>query len=217
MTKKPIIFLHGYASCGGVVQGKGKFFAGKFSTHTNIDFYAIDFNPTAQDFQYHTITGMIDRLRQYIIEHGIVQVNLIASSQGANVALNYAHRFGQVQQMLLLAPELFYDSYSPEDKLQEWKEMVDAPVFHYGFQETMPLNYGHHQDGLRYVTTPSPPAPITIIHGINDQAIPIERSRTYAENYPKEVNLVEVESDHFLKDQHEQIWLETKKLWVNNE
>lgn len=214
MKHNTIIFLHGYASCGGVTQGKAKFLAEKFSAYPTIDFHAIDFNPTAKDFQYHTITGMIDRLRQYIIERSLDQVSLIAISQGADVALNYAHRYGNVNQLLLLAPELFYDSYSPDDKLQEWEAMVDAPVFHYGFQEAMPLNYGHHQDGLRYVNAPPPPAPITIIHGLHDPAIPIERSQEYAATYPQDVRLIEVDSDHFLKDQHEQIWLETENLWL---
>jgi len=212
LTKETVIYLHGYGSCGGIEKGKAQFLHEKFQAYPQIDFYAIDFNPTPVDFQYHTITGMIDRLRQYVIEREFDTITLIGISQGANVALNYAHRYGNVKQLLLLAPELFYDSYSTEDNLNEWAALIDAPVFHYGFQETMPLNYGHHQDGLRYVTPPPPPASMVLIHGKNDPAIPIARSRAYAADYVDEVQLVEVESDHFLNDQHERIWQETKKM-----
>ncbi|MEZ4656644.1 MAG: alpha/beta hydrolase [Caldilineaceae bacterium] len=201
MNKEIVIFLHGYATRGGLRAEKARFLHGKFSTYSHIDFHAIDFNPTHKDFQYHTITGMIDRLRQYIIERNFAEVSLIGISQGANVALNYAHRYGDVKRLLLLAPELFYDSYSTEEALQEWVERVNAQVFHYGFKESTLLNYGHHQDGLRYVNPPAPPAPMTLIHGVDDPAIPIERSRNYAVQYPDNVDLIEVESDHFLNDQ----------------
>ena len=213
MTQNPIIFLHGYATLGGVNAGKAKFFHDKFNPYPNIDFYAIDFNPTAKDFQYHTITGMIDRLRQYVLDRDFSEISLLAISQGANVALNYAHRYGKVKHLLLLAPELFYDSYSAEEDLKEWKTVVNEPTFHYGFQETILLNYGHHQDGLRYVNSPPPPAPITIIHGVNDSAIPIERSRKYASRYPDKVQLIEIESDHFLNDQRDKVWREAKSVF----
>ena len=213
MGKEIVIFLHGYATRGGLKAEKARFLHEKFSAYPAVDFYAIDFNPTAKDFQYHTITGMIDRLRQYIIEREFDEVSLIAISQGANVALNYAHRYGDVKQLLLLAPELYYDAYSTDEALKAWEARVDAPVFHYGFQETVPLNYGHHQDGLRYVDPPPPPAPVVLIHGVSDPAIPIERSRRYAAQYSDQVQLIEVDSDHFLNDQHDRIWAEAKALY----
>lgn len=213
MVEETVIFLHGYATRGGLKGAKAKFFHDKLKPYGHIDFYAIDFNPTAKDFQYHTITGMIDRLRQFIIERSFNEVTLIAISQGANVALNYAHRYGDVKHLLLLAPELFYDAYSTSDELNAWEKAVNEPTFHYGFQEQILLNYGHHQDGLRYINSPSPPAPIILIHGINDASIPIDRSRLYASRYPNQVHLIEVESNHFLDDQHELIWEHIKKLF----
>ena len=213
MADEIVIFLHGYATRGGLKDGTARFFYEAFEKYPEIEFYAIDFNPTPKDFQYHTITGMIDRLRQYIIERDFSEISLVAISQGANVALNYAHRYDTVKQLLLLAPELFYDSYSTEEELLSWKERVDGLAFHYGFKQEIPLNYGHHQDGLRYVDPPPPPAPMTLIHGVNDPAIPIERSRGYAAKYPDKVRLVEVESDHFLNAQRDCIWQETKAMF----
>lgn len=213
MKKEIIIFLHGYATLGGLKGAKARFFHEKFREYAYVDFHAIDFNPTAKDFQYHTITGMIDRLRQYIIDRDFVEVNLIAISQGTNVALNYTNRYGGVKRLLLLAPELFYDPYLPEEELKQWQEVMDEPVFHYGYQEKLLLNYGHHQDGLRYVEPPPASAPMVLIHGLNDQAVPIACSRKYAALYPDKVQLIEVESNHFLDNEHEQIWEHTKALF----
>lgn len=213
MTKEIIVFLHGFATLGGLRGGRGRYFHEKFSGYPGIDFYAIDFNPTPKDFQYHTITGMIDRLRQFIIERGFEEINLLAMSQGANVALNYAHRYGGVKRLLLLAPELFYDAYATEAELAAWAEAGNEPIFHYGFEQEILLNYGHHQDGLRYVSALPPPAPMVLIHGINDRAIPIERSRNYAEMYAEAVQLVAVESKHLLQDQDDEIWRQVEKMF----
>lgn len=212
MSQEIVIFLHGYGTRGGLNGSKARFLHEQFRTYPSIVFYAIDFTPTPKDFQYHTITGMIDRLRQYSLDRDLDTFTLIAISQGANVALNYAHHYENVKRLLLLSPELYYDSYSTEEELQAWAERVDGLPFHYGFQKHLPLNYGHHQDGLRYVTPPPPPAPTTLFHGVNDTAIPLARSRQYAAQYPDLVHLIEVESDHFLNDQHERIWAVTKEI-----
>jgi pimeloyl-ACP methyl ester carboxylesterase len=51
-----------------------------------------------------------------------------------------------------------------------------------------------------------PPGEIMILHGRSDERVPIEDSRYYAEKYPEQVQLIEVDSDHRLADQHSQIW-----------
>lgn len=93
MTQKEIIFLHGFGVLGGLKNSKAQFFDQKFRQLKSTSFYAIDFNPTPKDFEFHTITGMVDRFRQYILEHDLDSIYLIGSSQGASVALNYASRY----------------------------------------------------------------------------------------------------------------------------
>ena len=211
MIQRRIINLHGFGTQGGLKNSKGQFFNQKFGQFEEIAFHAFDFNPTPKDFEFHTFTGMIDRLRQYIFDHNLNPVQLIGSSQGALAALNYAHRYGGVEKMLLLAPALYYDSsYASEKELQEWQEIQSAPIFHYGFGKEIPLNYGYHQDGLRYVNAPQPPAPIMIIHGFNDETIPIDRSRVYAQRYPDQVQLIEIDDDHLLRNQMNFIWEQAK-------
>ncbi len=121
--------------------------------------------------------------------------------------LHYAHRFGGVERMLLLAPALTYltSKYS-EPELQQWQREGTIDVAHYAFEKEVPLRYDYHLDGLRYLQPVPPLAPTMIIHGRNDEVVPIENSRRYVANHPDQTELVEVDSDHRLNDQLDLIW-----------
>jgi len=205
MDKKTILFLHGFASSGQ--STKAQYFAEKFKALPQVEFHAIDFNPMPKDFEYLTVTGMINRLRQYVLDHHLEKVSLIGSSLGGLVGLHYAHRFGAIEKMLLLAPGLFWLSGGlSEDEIEQWKEAGVAPVFHYAFEQALPVRYDLHADGLRYLELIPPAAPVTIIHGHNDKTVPIEHSRKYAANFPDEIQLIEVHADHDLNGHLEFVW-----------
>ncbi|HIE55793.1 MAG TPA: alpha/beta hydrolase, partial [Chromatiaceae bacterium] len=57
-----------------------------------------------------------------------------------------------------------------------------------------------------YQTAPSPPCPITILHGAQDEVVPIADSRQYAARYPEQVELIKVEAGHDINDYLELIW-----------
>ena len=213
MITRNFINLHGFGSPGGLKNAKAQLFKQKFTPFAGVAFRSIDFTPTPKDFEFHTITDMIARLRQYIFDFDLNPVSLIGSSQGATVALNYAHRYGDVEQLLLLAPALFYDAYASSEELQEWQAAQSVPIFHYGFGEEIPLDFGHHEDGLRYSAAPPPPAPTRIIHGLSDEVIPISCSRQYAERYPELVQLVEADDNHRLGNRSELIWDQTRSFF----
>jgi hypothetical protein len=154
-----------------------------------------------------TVTGCINRLRQYVLDHRLGTVCVTASSMGALIGLNYAHRFGGVEKMLLLAPALVWLSGGlATEELVQWEALGAVPVFHYAFEKQIPLRYDLQVDGLRYLQPVPPLVPITIIHGIHDDTVPIEGSRDYAAAYPDRVQLVQVDSDHRLNDQLSFIW-----------
>jgi pimeloyl-ACP methyl ester carboxylesterase len=204
MEKKTILFLHGFASSGQ--STKAQFFREKFSALPQVEFHAFDFNPTPKDFEYMTITGLINRLRQYLLDHDQSNVRIIGSSMGALVGLHYARRFGGVERMLLLAPALFYFSGGLDEKeLERWEKEGVRKVLHYAFQEEIPIRYDHHIDGLYFKPVP-PPTSITIVHGRNDAVIPIDNSRKYAADFPDQIQLFEVDSDHQLNDRLESLW-----------
>jgi pimeloyl-ACP methyl ester carboxylesterase len=204
MNPKPLILLHGFASSG---QGaKAQFLREKLQTLSKVDFHAFDFNPTPRDFEFMTITGMINRLRQYIWDRQLKNVRLIGSSMGALVGLHYAHRFGDVANLLLLAPALTYRSGASRTETDQWREAGMGNVAHYAFGEQIPLRYDFEIDGNHYTAPIPPPTKTLIVHGRYDNILPIENSRTYARSYPQLVQLIQVDSDHRLNDQLELIW-----------
>lgn len=193
MPKETVVLLHGFASSGN--SRKAQYLREKFKALPEMEFHAFDFNPTPTDFEYMTITGMINRLRQYLVDHELGSILVVGSSMGALVGVNYAHRYGGVSRMLLLAPALSYHA----------KERP-AKVFHFGFSREIPLREGFHVDAAQYEEPVPPPAPMTIVHGRHDDVIPIAHSQRYAALYPEQVRLIEAESDHRLNDQLDKIW-----------
>lgn len=205
MSIQTVLYLHGFASSP---QGtKARYLQKKLSGLPNVEFHVPDFNPTARDFEYMTTTGLIDRLRQYVLDHGLQRLLLIGSSYGGLIALHYAHRFGGVARMLLLAPGLAWLSGGLSDEaLAEWERSHTSPMAHPAFDSEIPVRYDLQVDGLRYLNRIPPPTPVLIIHGQQDKTVPIDHSREYAAHYPEHVQLIEVQADHDLSPHLDMIW-----------
>jgi len=214
VEKKTILFLHGYTSSGQYT--KARYFRGKVKAFPQVEFHAIDFNPTPTDFEYVTTTGRINRLRQYTLDHFMGNVSIIGSSYGGLIALHYAHRFGGVEKMLLLAPGLTWLSGGLSEKeLEQWEKAGAAPFLHKAFGKEVPIRYDLQVDGLRYLEPVPPASPTIIIHGHNDKTVPIEPSRAYAANFPDRVHLIEVNADHNLNGHLELIWEYVKSFLLD--
>jgi pimeloyl-ACP methyl ester carboxylesterase len=205
VAKMSVLFLHGFAS--SAQSTKARYFGEKFAALPQMEYHVLDFNPTRWDFEYMTTTGLINRLRQYVLDHGWQRFSIIGSSYGGLVALHYAHRYGGVDKMLLLAPGLRWLSGGlSDDQLEQWRRAGAAPVFHYAFEKELPIRYDLEVDGQRYLEPIPPPTPVTIIHGDSDTAVPTDDSRQYAAAYPDRVRLVEVVAGHDLNGYLDFIW-----------
>jgi pimeloyl-ACP methyl ester carboxylesterase len=205
MEKKTILYLHGFASSGQ--STKARFFREKLKALPEVEYHAMDFNPDPRDFEYVTTTGLINRMRQYVLDHGLAHLSIIGSSYGGLIALHYAHRFGGVEKMLLLAPGLFWLSGGLSDEeLTRWERAGVVPIHHDAFQKEIPVRYDLQVDGLGYLEPIPPPTPALIIHGQNDETVPIQHSRTYAADFPDQVRLIEVDADHDLNEHLDFIW-----------
>jgi hypothetical protein len=95
-----------------------------------------------------------------------------------------------------------------EDQLREWRSSGYLSVYHYGEGRSLPLHYKFVEDASQYQETQLlRPVPTLILHGRNDQVIPIQASRDYASVHPW-AQLIELESDHALIDVMPKIWEE---------
>jgi pimeloyl-ACP methyl ester carboxylesterase len=205
MGKKPLLFLHGFVS--SAQSTKAQYLRSKFETLPDVVFHTIDFNPTPKDFEYMTTTGLIDRLRQYVLDHGLEMFSIIGSSYGGLIALLYADRFGGVDKLLLLAPGLRWLSGGlSEEELKQWEQAGAAPVFHPAFEQEIAVRYDLQVDGLRYLEPVPPPAPMAVIHGASDTTVPTDDSRKYAAEFADRVRLIEVDADHDLNEYLDLIW-----------
>lgn len=208
--KRHVIFLHGFASSGRGT--KSQYFRRRIAEESSgIDFHAVEFQPTPADFEFMTVTGMINRLRQFVLDNGIGQVTLIGSSMGGLVAANYAQRFGNVDWLLLLAPALIYRPWSlSETESEEWRRQGVIEVDHYAFGRSLPIRYDLALDGARYDQPPPPICPVTIVHGSHDEVVPASMSRAYAGAYPELVSLIEFDAGHDLNGALDRIW----EIWT---
>lgn len=218
MTPATILYLHGFASSA---QGtKARFLQRRLAGRDAVSFHALEFNPTPTDFAYLTTTGMINRLRQYLLDRGLAgaappdRVFLVGSSMGGLVALNYAHRFGGIAALLLLAPALSYLSGERTGAdMDTWRERGTGEVYHFGFQRRLPLRYDIEIDGRNYAEAPPPAAPTIIIHGTKDEVVPFATSRAYAARFPALVRLLAVEASHSGLNEHlDLIWQQLHAL-----
>jgi len=210
-----LLFLHGFASSAN--GRKPQFLRPLLANLPDVTFHALDFSPTPIDFTYLTVTGMINRLRQYILDHALNAVSLIGSSMGGLVALHYAQRFGGVARLLLLSPALTYLSGERVGmSLAQWQASGVGEVFHFGFNRPVPLHYDLEVDGRFYHIAPPPPAAITIIHGTQDEVVSITASREYAVRYADQVQLIEVEAGHDINAHLPLIWEVTQQFLLNS-
>jgi pimeloyl-ACP methyl ester carboxylesterase len=205
MAKQTILFLHGFASSARTT--KATYFRRQLEALPEVEFHAVDLNPTPTDFAYMTTTGLINRLRQYVVDYRLERFSLIGSSYGGLIAMHYGHRFGGVEKMLLLAPALVWLFRGTSDEeLEKWRKDGAAPVFHFAFQQDIPLRYDFYVDGLGYVDFIPPVSPVTILHGYRDPVVPVDYSRRYAARFPDRVHLVELDAAHDLNGHLDVLW-----------
>lgn len=208
---RTIVHLHGFASSAR--STKAKYFGARAESVQGAEYYAFDMNPTPTDFRYLTTTGAIDRLRQHILDRRPENLSLVASSFGGLVATYYARRFGGVDRMLLLAPLLSWQpNWLSEWQVEQWRKHGFLPIPHYGFGGELPLDFGYYQDGQCYQVAAPPASATLIIHGREDELVPIRHSRAYAQEYPQQVRLIELDAGHDLNGHLETIWEQVQKF-----
>ena len=198
------IYLHGFASSPG--SAKAVYLRDRFST-LGLSLAVPDLNQG--DFSHLTITRQIHQIQtEFLLDE--TPITLIGSSLGGLAAAWLGQHYRQIQQLILLAPAFgFLTHWLPqvgEEKLRKWQASGYLSVYHYGEKRSLPLHYQFLEDARQYQTNQlNRPIPTLIVHGKQDEVIPIDASRNYARERPW-VQLIELDSDHSLSDAMWEIW-----------
>ena len=128
---------------------------------------------------------------------------LIGSSLGGLTACRVAEKDPRVGALVLMAPafglrELWRTRLGPE-KMAEWERTGFLEVDDYVARAKARVEHGFYLD-MMTADPAEPPdvrVPSLIVHGTNDDVVPIERSRTFGAG-KTHVRLVEVEDGHEL-------------------
>jgi pimeloyl-ACP methyl ester carboxylesterase len=158
------------------------------------------------DFRHLTLTGQLSIVEQHA---GGGAVHLIGSSLGGYLAALYAARHEAVRKLVLLAPAFgfarLYEESLGAEKVKEWERTGVLRVMHYGQGVEMELGWQFMEDARRWEEEPAIHQPCLIIHGTRDDVVPVQVSRRFARTRTC-CELLEVDSDHELRDQVEVIW-----------
>ncbi|MBD2449899.1 alpha/beta hydrolase [Nostoc sp. FACHB-152] len=198
------IYLHGFAS--GPKSAKAQAICDRFAkiqTQLKIP----DLNTA--DFSQLTITRQINQIAAEFPDDS-APVTLIGSSLGGLVSAHLGQQYQQVQLLILLAPAFgFLSHWLPklgDEAVKRWQDENYLMVYHYGEKRSLPLSYDFVTDAQQYQEDKlQRPIPTLILHGMEDEVIPITASRDFA-RYRPWVKLIELDSDHALANVTTEIW-----------
>lgn len=200
------IYLHGFASSPN--SAKANYLRDRFS-ELQIPLTIPDLNQS--DFTHLTMTRQLRQVAA-IFPTSAKPVTLIGSSFGGLASAWLGETQSQCQKLVLLAPAFNFLSLLlsalGEKTVTNWHSEGFLPVYHYGEKRSLPLSYDFITDLKQYSESKiQRPIPTLIIHGINDEVIPIQASRDFATSRPW-VKLIELDSDHSLANVFPEIWQE---------
>ncbi len=204
------IYLHGFAS--SPQSAKAKYLRDRFHSVNHV-LELLDLNQN--DFSHLTLSRQIRQV-QASLPPAPTPVTLIGSSFGGLTAAWVAERCPQVERLVLLAPAFGFpsnwlDRLSPEQWAQ-WRRDRYLPVHHYGAGQSLPLHYDFVTDALKYAWEGMQRSlPTLIVHGIQDDVIPVQMSQAYAQSRPW-VQLITLDSDHALGNAVSRIWQATREF-----
>ncbi|WP_066423555.1 YqiA/YcfP family alpha/beta fold hydrolase [Anabaena sp. 4-3] len=198
------IYLHGFAS--SPKSAKAQDISDRF-TKINIPITIPDLN--AGDFSQLTITRQIQQVAAAFPDDS-TPVTLIGSSLGGLTAAHLGQQYQQVERLILLAPAFgFLSHWLPKlgnEAVQRWQQEQYYMVHHYGVGRSLPLSYNFVTDATKYSEDLlQRPIPTLILHGKQDEVIPMIASRDFQRSRPW-VNLIELDSDHALSNVTQEIW-----------
>lgn len=210
MTHFDFIYLHGFAS--SPKSTKARYFDERLR-ECGITATIPDLNtPSFRDL---TLTNQIDLVGSHLNENK--KCVAIGSSMGGLVATLSASRFSSISALILLAPgfgieERWMDLVDP-DRRSVWKDVGVIDVFHYATERNEPLSYRFVEDLESYSTRNiHVTIPTLILHGSNDNVVPVGESRNFANRNAECTKLIEFDDGHELVTSLPAIWKASKEF-----
>ena len=185
-----IVYLHGFAS--GPRSAKGL----AFDEHYAKRGIAVDrLNLRVPSFEHLRLSAMLEVTRAALADRTI----LIGSSLGGLTAARVTERDPRVTALVLLAPAFqLHSRWKALPEWADWKRTGWREVHDYTTGGTARVDFGFAEDAAAIdIGDPDVRVPTLILHGRNDEVVPIDHSRQFAATRPH-VRLVELDDDHLL-------------------
>jgi pimeloyl-ACP methyl ester carboxylesterase len=191
------IYLHGFAS--SPQSSKAQRFASYCNEH-GISLGIPDFNEGG--FRGLTIGRQLQQVDRLVRESDDPVV-LIGSSLGGYTAALYAASASRVRALVLMCPAFdFYRRWTTSLGSAEttaWEQRGEMETMHFATDRPEKIGWSLMTDAKTRAAFPTLTQPTLILHGRNDDVVPLSLSQHYAAERPN-VELVVLESDHGLGD-----------------
>ncbi|MBM4319860.1 MAG: alpha/beta fold hydrolase [Deltaproteobacteria bacterium] len=209
--------LHGFASSSR--SQKGTYLAGRLAARGRI-LELPELNvPSFAELTYGGALAALDELEARAEPAPPFRWRLSGSSMGGYLAARWAELHpARVDRLVLLCPAF--------DLIRRWEEQVGAATMQrwqeQGFLELpdadgrlVPVHWRFVEEARRHPPYPEVGCPTLILHGRQDESVPIESSREYAAARPH-VQLVELDDDHRLLGSLERIGDEVERFFAHS-
>jgi uncharacterized protein len=196
------LYLHGFAS--GTQSTKAQFLRSRFAER-GITLQVPDLN--LDDFSSVTLTKQLNYLCDRFADQRLI---VIGSSLGGLLASLMASKLPEVERLVLLAPAFgFHKRLAVNigaEAISRWQANGSADFYHYGLKQFVRLHYEFFTDAQTHSETIlQRELPILIMHGVNDEVVPVTASQDFAALHPH-VILELLDSDHGLGNALDEIW-----------
>jgi len=193
------IFLHGF----GIGSDRGRIFVNYFKDNYNIEVHSPDLNiPSFAQITYTQSLKVITSLVETISQNNDRKIRFIGSSMGGYLAMRYAQLNPEkVDRLILLGPGI-------GDIKKRWTNRIGAEAmelwkqngfWQWTYNIPTKIHYGFIEDGSTHPPFPEFTQPALIIHGTQDELVPIDIIRNYARTRSN-VQVKEVQDEHSLSN-----------------
>ena len=204
-----VIYLHGLGS--GRSSFKAGFFRERFS---EMGLTLEQPNLSVPSMREMTVSSQLEVVAA-LLPAGET-ATLIGSSMGGYVASIFAEQFPErVEKQVLMAPAFGFPSRwfqkLPEEQAESWRSTGFRTTWDYENGREDAIGYAFAEDGFKYPDFPDPQVPTLILHGRQDEVVPLAYSEEYVAMH-KSAQLVAYDADHSLSEALVPMWVAMEKF-----